>query len=372
MTGADFKLEFERQINKSFSQYYTDAEQKELFRKALVLTIQDTYKNMSSQSDYDNMTAFIKTEQTFNLNNNRIYHNPIPITSMTIGATTTITTRYPHNFISGDIVRLSDVTGTISGINNQLFTVTVTGNATFTVTYNSTGMAHTANTGFITYHTDLNGVRKMIDDYSNLLSIKLKFNEVMRGVNITDATNSQPIVITVSTRNNNIKTGDVIRNIGIMGMSNANGEFYVRKAGIVKYELYYDINFMNGVSSNGKYAGGGMPMRVVYKSATPYFSNAKISPYDRPTINEPKFERGDFFIKTLPAEQVCQEVKADYISSDVIYIDPTDSTIDLKTKYPLEFLYMILNKAATLFYEETREFEAMQVSEVHGENNKKD
>jgi len=378
MTGAELKLEFERQINKSFSQYYTDAEQKELFKKALILSIEDIYKNLSAQHSYDNIDSLIKTNKTFYVNNNAICHAPISITTIVPGNPTIVNTKTTNNLVTGDFIYIDKVAGTMSAINNISYTVTVTGDKQFTIAHNSTGLIHTANTGAIVKHSGTtmysNGFSnpKMIEDYLHLLAIQLKYYEVIQGAKIVDASDAQPIVITLSSRNNNIKTGDIIRNIGIMGLPNANGEFYVKKIGVTKYELYHDVNLLNGVVSNGKYAGGGIALRAVYKAATPYFSNAKVSPYDKPSIHEPKFERGEYFIKTMPSDQVCMEAKIDYISNDITYIDPTNTTIDLETKYSMNFIYVILNRAATLFFEETREFDSMQVSEGHEEKNKKD
>ena len=181
MTGAELKLEFERQINKSFSQYYTDAEQKELFKKALILSIEDIYKNLSAQHSYDNIDSLIKTNKTFYVNNNAICHAPISITTIVPGNPTIVNTNTTNNLITGDVIYIDKVAGTMSAINNISYTVTVTGDKQFTIAHNSTGLIHTANTGAIVKHSGTtiysNGFSnpKMIEDYLHLLAIQLKY-----------------------------------------------------------------------------------------------------------------------------------------------------------------------------------------------------
>lgn len=68
---------------------------------------------------------------------------PINISTITPGATTTITTSQNHNLQSNQTAIISDVIGTIGPIiNNKSYVVTVTGTKTFTITVNSIGYTY--------------------------------------------------------------------------------------------------------------------------------------------------------------------------------------------------------------------------------------
>lgn len=361
MTGQDLKRVFDSK--KLYRGFVNNTRCNDLFREALVLSIEEEYNDLEKQGQYDDIQSLIKTSQVFAVNNNKIYTLPIPITLITPSASpTAITTTIPHNLITGDLIYLTGVAGTISTINAQFFAVTVTGTKTFTVVFNSAALVYTANTGQIAQHQSSASIPKLISDYTHLLIAKFKYSQVIPNVRIVDATNSQPITITLNTRNNNIKTGEQITNMNIYGNSNANGTFYVKKIGTLKYQLYIDKDLTQAASGNGIYTGGGIVTRPVYKYAVPLFSYKKVSPYDNPDIFNPAFERADKFIKALPEDSVCQEATIDYISDSIMLIDCTDSSVNLVDTYPEDFLYQIIDRAVVLFAERFKDTELLQTS----------
>lgn len=365
MTGSEFTLAFERKINKSFSSYYSTTELDELFKESLILWVQKKYSSLIDQDSYDAINFIIKTNQVFDINANRIYEVPVPISLITPSVSpTAITTTIPHNMITGDLVYLTGVAGTISTINAQFFPVTVTGSKTYTVPFNSTGLVYTSGTGQIAQHQSSASVPKMISDYYALLAVKFKYNQPIPNIRITAATNSQPITITLSTRNNNVKTGDLITNAGIFGNSNANGTFYVKKLGALKYQLYYDKYLSKETSGNGTYTGGGTLTRPLYNYAIPMYSYKKISPYDNPDVYNPAFERAEGFIKAYPTDSTCTEATIDYISTNIVPIISTDTSVELENTYNLIYLYEIMDKAAELFFLETKDFQSMQAEQI--------
>lgn len=371
MNGTEFKLAFERKINKSFSDYYDPSELDELFKEAIILSLEESYQNLITQNTYDEVSSIIKTNQVFNLNNNRIYESPISIVLITPSASpTTITTTLPHNLITGDFVYLTGVSGTINTINAQFLPVIVTSNKSFTVPFNSTGLVYAANSGQISQHQDSNSIPKLIPDYVHLLAVKFKYNQTIPTIKIVDATNNQPITIKLNTKNNNVKTGDKITNAGIFGNLNANGNFYVKKLGALKYQLYYDKDFLQAASGNGVYTGGGIITRPIYHYATPLFSYKKISDYDKPDIYRPAFERAESFLKANPEDVVCQEATIDYISTNTVFIVSTDTVVDLEGTYNLDYLYKIMDKATELFFLETKDFQSMQSEVIEEQTNK--
>lgn len=369
MTGAQFTLAFERKINKSFSNYYSTTELDELFKESLTLWIENKYENLVDQDSYDAINTLIKTNQVFELNANRIYEILVPISLIVPSASpTAITTAIPHNLTTGDVAYLTGVAGTMSAINAQFFSVTVTGTKTFTVPFNSTGLIYTSGTGQIAQHQSSASIPKMIPDYYALLAAKFKYNQPIPNIRITGATNAQPIVITLSTKNNNVKTGDQITNAGIFGNPNANGTFYVKKLGALKYELYYDKYLSNSASGNGIYTGGGTLTRPLYNYAIPLYSYKKISPYDKPDVYNPAFERAEGFIKATPSDEICTEATLDYISTSTVFIVSTDTATELEDTYSLIYLYEIMDKAVELFFLETKDFQSMQAEQIQEQN----
>lgn len=365
MVGTDFTKAFNRKIGKSYSAFYNSTKLDALFKEALIIWVEGKYNSLVNQDSYDAINTIIKTNSVFELNNNRIYEIPVPISLITPSASpTAITTTLPHNLITGDLIYLTGVAGTISTINAQFFSVIVTGTKTFTVPFNSTGLVYTASTGQIAQHQSSGSVPKLVPDYSHLLAVKFKYNEPIPNIRITGATNTQPITVTLSTRNNNVKTGDKITNSGIFGNSNANGTFYTKKLGALKYQLYTDKYLSQGASGNGTYTGGGMLTRLLYNYATPLYSYKKISPYDTPDVYNPAFERADGFIKANPTDVTCTEASIDYLSTSTVFIVSTDTSVNLEDTYDTINLYQIMDKAVELFFLETKDFQSMQAEQI--------
>lgn len=357
MLGTDVSRIFDSK--KLYKGFLNNTRKNDILKEALVLEIESTYDELIKQDNFDDIDSAIKTDKVFAVNNNFVYVLPIPITTISIGSPAVVTTTIPHNIITGDLVYLTGVLGTINTINGAFYTATVTSSTTFSVPFNSTGLVYTSGSGHISQHQDLNSVPKLIPDYNHLLTVKFKYNQVIPNVRIVDATNTQPVVITLNTRNNNIKTGEQITNFGIFGNPNANGTFYVKKLGSLKYQLFRDRDLTISVSGNGNYTGGGNIVRPVYHYATPMFSYKKISDYDKPDIFKPKFERAENSIKALPNDSVCQELTCDYISSSLVYIDCTNAAIDLENYYPNDFLYQVIDRAVVLFAERFKDTELL-------------
>lgn len=357
MTGVEFENIWAQKIDKSYSQYLSPSQENSLFKESLFAIILSVYNNLSDQESYDDIAPFIKTGAIFNLNNNKIYISPIPISSITIGATPTITTISAHNLITGDKVKFSGIVGITSTINAVFFAVTVTSATAFTISTTTTG-TYTTGTGEISETTDSNDVNKQVNNYWALLALKSKFNQTLQ-LSITSATNTSPIRIGVNKRNN-IKTGELINISGVNGNSNANGTRYVKKINTYQYDLYSDKDLANAVGGNGIFGGVGTIKRIHYKSATPYFSSRQISKYSEPSISSPMFDRADMQIKILPSDSICEEITLDYISTPPIDIDVANTIIDLENFYHYDLLIMIADKAKDMFFAMSKDFESLQ------------
>lgn len=363
MTGYQFDELFDAKIDKAYSAFLNTVKRDALFNEALILSVESKYKTLVTQSSYDDISSLIKTKKKFLLNNNFIYTAPIQIASiLPISPIEYIlTTAVPHNFVVDDVIVFSQVQGFIPSINGWQYSVTqiLSPTACYVLLGALTG-AHISNTGQIDQHQDKYGISKLISDYNHLLTLSAKYSKRITNLFITNATNTSPITITINSINNNIKTGELITISGIIGNTNANGTFYVKKTGSKTFELYLDKEFLIPSSGNYAYRGNGNIYRSLYNTAIPLFSYRKISDYDNPTVDIPAYEREENGLSILPHSSACTEITADYISSPVVKIISTDTAINLSNTYSEVFLITILNKAVDLFSQRVKDTELFQ------------
>ncbi len=379
-TGADFKRIYQSKIDQAYSDFYDNTELSDLFKEALFLSIERKYASMVEQRDYDALSSAIKVGKVFTLSDNAISTRPIAISAVTNSTTTiTVTTSTAIGIVVGDQVKFAQIGTfvTVPAINGNYFTVASVISPTqftFTVTTFTSG-AYVPASGYIIDGIDVNGVSKLtIGDYMHLLAVKARYAYPItvrnKQLKIVDATNTQPVVLTLSTANGNLRTGDEVTISGVYGNINANGTYFLKKVNDLKVALYRDDRFLNPVSGNGVYTGGGEVIKIDYNQCTPLFPNEKISDYSIGTTIEPKFERGDIELKFLPDNLECDQITIDYIQDNIQLIIVTNSTIDLQMYYPMEFLYYVANMAAEVFMMRVKDFESVQTALLQTEKSK--
>jgi len=368
MTGQDISRIFNTKIDKSYSGFINNVKQNDILAEALTSAILDGYRALQKEETFSDMSNMIKTNKVFFVNNNQIYLWFLDISNVTfVGLTVTVTTRLPHNLAIGDNVTFQNIAGftsaTINGTAHTILTAPTSNTFTFTIAA-ITG-TYTANTGQLIQH-QLSGVDKLIPDMNYLLASRQKFYQKINA-KVTGASNTQPIVITIDKRNN-LKTGDFINQSGFVNITNANGDFYIKKLNSYKYELYRDKDLTIPVSGNGTFQGLAEINRIFYKVATPVFSSTKIDSFEQASASNPKFERGDGLIKFHPLDKTCQEVSLDYVTLPPVVIDVTNATIDLEDTYAPEFLYYVLDKAVNLFAQYYKDTELYNTSSIELKN----
>ncbi len=368
--GTDFKKIFEGKIDQIYSGFYDNTQLNTLFKEALFLGIEKKYETMAEQRDYDALSSAIKVNKKFTLSGNQISIRPIAISNVQNSTTTiTVTTSVPTGVVVGDQVKFSQISTfvTTPAINGNFFTILSTPTTTtftFAVSVFTSGVYVPA-TGYIIDGLDVNGVSKLtIGDYMHLLALKARYVYPItvrdKQLKVTGATKAQPIVITVSTKNGNLRTGSLVTTSAIYGNGNANGTFYLKKVSDDKFALYRDDRFLIPASGNGVYTGGGVVSQVDYNYAVALFPSEKISKYNEGTTIRPVFERGDLAISVMPDNLVCDEVTIDYVQNNIQLIVVTNSTIDLSQYYPEEFLYYICDLAVEMFMIRVKDQESIQ------------
>lgn len=200
----------------------------------------------------------------------------------------------------------------------------------------------------------------IVPDYLHLLAIKCKFTAPLF-INLSGASNATPIVITVTERSN-LRTGDNVDISGVIGNTNANGVFYLKKLSDFKFSLYSDIDLQVPVSGNAAYISGGTISRVYYRYAKLIRSDNKISTFATPTVDYPRYETVTNLIKIYPAN--CQEVLLDYITTSAVTIDVSNNTTDLELTYSYQFLQYIITTAASIFSGQVKDGEQQRTQEI--------
>lgn len=203
-----------------------------------------------------------------------------------------------------------------------------------------------------------------ITDYLHLLALKVK-NTKFNAVNVTGATNTSPIVLTVNGQLD-LRSGDLATIVGVGGNSAANGDRYVKRGyedfeyNKFTYTLYQNEKLTIPITGNGVFTNGGTIQRVIYTWAKKKDSFRKYAKLGEPTVHDPYYEEADGFLKLLPINEPATEVLIDYIKKITVPIDVTDAVVDLENTYPLRFLYFLADETAKLLTAYARDFQATE------------
>jgi hypothetical protein len=203
-----------------------------------------------------------------------------------------------------------------------------------------------------------------IPNYLHLLNIRLKFY-IPLNLTITNATNTNPIIITVKERNNMRSTnyGAVTPAqyviAGIAGNTAANGIFYGKKLGDFKLALYSDVLLQTPVAGNGTYlpfASTGANIQRVYNfPAEPYLTVEKGGQIPSATPQNPNYQVAQGSIICYPLTFQCQGMTIDYLKNNLPYPDCTDNIFDYNTIFTNKFIDDWISEAALIYSEEIRD-----------------
>ncbi len=363
-TGATLSLYFDQKTASSYTGYLDPTKKNRLFKDALIALTERVWRSDYDQKSWDEISFLTNTNAPFNPDTNTLSTASLQIVNVTIGSATTfvVTTRLPHVLTTGQSVTISGVAGTLTMSSaNGTFVVTVNSPTTFTITVASATGVYAANTGVVI-------TSSTVSDYWHLLAIRCLFNTPLYGIAVEDATNRTPILITTNKRSI-IRSGSQIVISGVAGNTAANGTFYAQVKNDFVIALYSDINLQVPVVGNGLYVSGGTISLVNNNIASPLTSKMKQGVLNIPTPQSPYFEIANTQIKIYPLTQTCSSVTLDYIRIPSVVIDVTDAVTDLTLYYPEKFLFGIVNEAADIFSQMTRDPELLQMSMTDQQKN---
>jgi len=195
-------------------------------------------------------------------------------------------------------------------------------------------------------------------DYHHVMNVKAKYVMPL-GVAIVSATATTPLRITMAS-DVNLRDGEAVQIASVNAQ--ANGTRYVKRLRNDLFELYSDSYLLNPIVGVTPFTGNGLINRIIYNDAYDMKSNRKFSNLNAPTVYNPYYEIANTVMKIYPLDLVCSQITMDYISIP-LYIDVTDSTVDLLATYSERFIYFIADESARLMGMSMRDDNLMMQSQ---------
>jgi len=196
-------------------------------------------------------------------------------------------------------------------------------------------------------------------DYHHVMNVKAKYVVAFTSINIVSATATSPLRITLSGEVN-LRDGEAVLISGVNVQ--ANGTRYVKRYKNNLFGLYSDARLTTPIVGVASFSGNGTISRIIYNDAYDMKSNRKFSNLNAPSVYDPYYEIANTVMKIYPLTQACSEITIDYVSVPV-YIDVSDSTVDLLGIYSTRFIYFIADETARLMAMSMRDDNLMMQSQ---------
>jgi hypothetical protein len=243
LTGKTFNENFERRIDKVFNDYYDDETLEEFFIRGLRMSIMSRYDYLNGQRRLDELRTLIVSEREIQATSGKLMLQRLPVTGYDATAGT-FTLAYGHNVLpaqqfsyslTGDTAINEGVATAISVTENTIVADPITGLGTFLF-----GELET---------------RESLIDYLHLNSIqakyKIQFDEPIAAIEAS----SEKVFILFDKRVT-LRDREMILLSGVQGATSLNGEFFLKRVGMRKYQLFTDKNLKNKAVADHKYTGG--------------------------------------------------------------------------------------------------------------------
>lgn len=359
MLSTDIKKYFYQKVDKDYTGYLDDFKLARLFKDTIYRIVNEKIINLT-QKNYDEISFLLKVEQSYTPNNNKLILGITPVASVSIVNINTylVASGFPHGLITGDSVVISGVTGTTNA--NGTYTITLISPTSFHITVASAVGTNTPNTG------SFYGA-KQVADYYKLATIKTAFSKA-NDYPVTKANKTTPIRV-VFTGVNNIRDKEQVVISGVLGNTNANGTFYVKKINSTTVDLYSDITLKTPIAWNATYVSGGELSSITSEYATPINSDNKISALSEGTTDYPKFEESEHSLVIYPTDYACINASLDYFTLPK-EIDFKDLATNYSLYYNDKFLLYAIDQAAKIFSASIRDTEGYQISDKEATQNK--
>ena len=366
VTGLDLSKLFEDKIDNSYSDYVSDAKMQRAFDNAFLRIIENKYRGMDTQKEFDELSELMVIDKRLLINNDRFRTVAVPIASVTTGLlTTTFTFAAEHNLVEDDTFTVSDVLGILTGVNvtHTVTAVSIISDTVIELATASTGTA-TANTGSAT--TQHLSTDSMLPDYLHVLAIKSYMYDTSKdGYSPYKVQAGTPGVVEFF-RPNKIRSGDYVHSADL-SLTNPQQFIILKRINEFKYEIYDASDRTMNTPITVPVAPTNLSdfvLRPVEENWAKYLqSDRRISQSGKPTVNEPRFNQHKNFILMHPQNASCPAVDVDYIRKPEVVIDVTDDVRDLNLFYSETLLNRLTDEAVKMFYQEVRDLNQYQVAD---------
>jgi hypothetical protein len=341
-TGFNFKENFDRRIDKSFSDYYNFDQERQFYKRIVQLAIDSKYEVLNKQKRFDELRSILGGNVTIPVNSTaKIFLQPIAIGNFNF-TTGVITTAFPHNALVG-----SQITYSIQG-NTTLFSGTAAATAVTsnTITIPLTSLTETFVSGQLT-------TEGTITDYMHLFSIRVGYNVPVNNIEIEGFEVSTSFVNIIFNKRVKYRDGSLINISGATGTTNINGLRYLKQIGQKKYQLFQDKDLIIPVVGNNTYTGGGSIVEPILSKQIFQLKPDQINYESEPSYSYPMFRIDTNSITVEPSDNISYVI-FDYMTLPKIDIDPEDNEIDLLLYYPRAMLEYFIDFGASMFDLETR------------------
>lgn len=361
-TGTDFQFAFERRVDKMFNDYYDVQTSRDFYRRVLRLGLIEKFEALDKQRRYDELRSFIVLNKQLpilvnSLTTNRILLQDLNVVSYSqnldslgTAISAIVTTSLPHNVVENDFIYIQ-IEDTLGGSLMDSFVVASVLNSNSFQINNPTVTLGTFLSGFV------RNDNTAVNDYLRLNSIKVRYKK-KSDIQIA-AFNVVPSKIEfVVDSYCKLRTGDFIFISGVLGTTNANGNYYIKQTAPKKYQLFVDKTLTIPRKGNSKYLSGGDLYEFIVTEPIFQEKPDQISVIDKPTYEFPRWSMSQGSIIIEPAAYLDQAYIS-YLSIPPFEIDPLNNNLDLLLFMPQELIEFLVDYAAKLFDLETKDWNSL-------------
>ena len=352
VTGLDLSILFQDKIDNSYSDYVSNAKMQRAFDNAFLRIIENKYRGMDTQKEFDELSELMVIDREVTVNNNRFRTKPIPLASVT---GTAFTFSAEHNLIADDTFTVQE-----TGTANDGLTFTVASITTASVVETTVvGVPVTQNMGSV-ISEDV-----MLEDYLHLLAMKIDLysDSYDKLETVYKAYTGTPGVFEFF-RPTDIRSGDKIYGTIAVNPPTA-GAGYFKQISEFKYEVYSDSSLSTPVLfTNLPSPLPNTTLSKVHSNWGKYLqSDRRISQSGKPTVNEPRFNQHKNFFLIHPQSATTLSVSVDYIRKPEVVIDVTNDISNLDLFYSETLLNRLTDEAVKMFYQEVRDPNQYQIAD---------
>ena len=363
VTGLDLSKLFEDKIDNSYSDYVSDAKMQRAFDNAFLRIIENKYRGMDTQKEFDELSELMVIDEFLVINNNRFRTTPVPIASATAAGVFTFSAE--HNLIVGDQFTVEGPTG-YPNLGQTFTVITVTSPTVVDVVTPITAITDADNGSVVTV-AQTTEYRSMLGDYLHVLAIEAYMYESDEAIPIYKGYPGSPAVIEFF-RPTKLRDKDFIFGSVFQPVPTDTGFALVRQVSEFKYEIYeaaYPPNFSTPYELiDPAIIESIIDIAQVEVNWAKYLqSDRRISKSGEPSIDEPRFNQHKNFMLMHPQGAVCRAVSVDYIRKPEVVIDVTDDVRDLSLFYSETLLNRLTDEAVKMFYQEVRDPNQYQIAD---------